>query len=134
MRKANTKNLTPEKAWEEFVGTSEEMFLSNFRPETDIKKMCEIYAHELPIVFEYDKILFTDKQIEEIENLLVTHLENYIKSKGGIENLKLYTEEELNMMMQQDYEVIIYGLSKKLGATREEVEKALDKAEIKSQK
>mgnify|MGYP000932179892 FL=1 len=96
--------------------------------------MCEIYAHELPIVFEYDKILFTDKQIEEIENLLVTHLENYIKSKGGIENLKLYTEEELNMMMQQDYEVIIYGLSKKLGATREEVEKALDKAEIKSQK
>ncbi len=38
MRKVNTKNLTPKKAWIEFVGTSEEMFLSNFRPETDIKK------------------------------------------------------------------------------------------------
>ena len=103
MRKVNTKNLTPKKAWIKFVGTSEEMFLSNFRPETDIKKMCKIYAQELPIVFEYEKILFTDRQIEEIENLILTHLENYIKSKGGVENLDLFTEEELDIMLRQDY-------------------------------
>ncbi len=95
MRKVNTKNLTPENAWIEFVGTSEKMFLSNFRyevPEMDIKKMCKIYAQELPIVFEYEGILFSDKQIEEIENLLVTHLANYIKKNGGIENLESLVE------------------------------------------
>lgn len=104
------------------------MFLSNFRPETDIKKMCKTYAQELPIVFEYDKILFTDNQLKEIENLLVTHLEDYIKSKGGIENLELYTEKELDTMLQRDHEIIIDGLSRKLGGvSREEVKKRTKK-------
>ena len=127
MRKVNTRNLTPKKAWIEFVGTSEEMFLSNFRPETDIKKMCKIYSQELPMVFEYEKILFSDRQIEESENLILTHLENYIKGKGGIENLELYTEEELDIMLQQDYEKIIDGLSQRLGVSREDVKKELKK-------
>ncbi len=132
MRKVNTKNLTPENAWIEFVGTSEKMFLSNFRyevPEMDIKKMCKIYAQELPIVFEYEGILFSDKQIEEIKNLLVTHLANYIKKNGGIENLELYTEEELDIMLKQDYEIILDGLSQKLGVSREDVKKALRRME-----
>ena len=134
MRKVNTKNLTPKKAWIEFVGTSEEMFLSNFRPETDIKKMCKIYAQELPIVFEYEKILFTDRQIEEIENLILTHLENYIKSKGGVENLDLFTEEELDIMLRQDYEMIIYGLSQRWGVSREDVKREIRNMNRKNQK
>lgn len=125
MRKVNTKNLTPKKAWIEFVGTSEEMFLSNFRPEKDIKKMCKIYAQELPMVFEYEKILFSDRQIEEIENLILTHLENYIKSKGGVENLELYTEEELDIMLQQDYEIIVDSLSQRWGISREDVKREI---------
>ena len=79
--------MTPGIAWKNFVMTSEEMFLSNFRhevPEMDIEKMCKIYAQELPIVFEYEQILFSDKQINEIEKLLVTHLSDYIKGKGGL--------------------------------------------------
>ncbi len=80
--------------------------------------MCKTYAQELPIVFEYDKILFTDNQLKEIENLLVTHLEDYIKSKGGIENLELYTEKELDTMLQRDHEIIIDGLSRKLGGIK----------------
>lgn len=91
--------------------------------------MCKIYAQELPIVFEYEGILFSDKQIEEIKNLLVTHLANYIKKNGGIENLELYTEEELDIMLKQDYEIILDGLSQKLGVSREDVKKALRRME-----
>ena len=134
MIKISTKNLTPRKAWEDFVGMSEEMFLSNFRyevPEMDIGKMCKIYTQELPIIFETDRvsegILFTDNQLEEIEKLLVIHLEGYIESKGGIKNLILYTEEELEEIQQQQYEIILDGLSQKTGASKDEIKNELRK-------
>ncbi len=96
--------------------------------------MCKIYAQELPIVFEYEKILFTDRQIEEIENLILTHLENYIKSKGGVENLDLFTEEELDIMLRQDYEMIIDGLSQRWGVSREDVKREIRNMNRKNQK
>ena len=132
MIRINTKKLTPGKAWEDFVGMSEEMFLSNFRyevPEMDIEKMCKIYTQELPIIFETDRvsegILFTDNQLEEIEKLLVIHLEGYIESKGGIKNLILYTEEELEKIQQQQYESIVDSLSQRWGIPEEEVRKEI---------
>lgn len=63
------------------------------------------------MVFEFDQILFTDKQLNGIEKLLAIHLESYIESKGGIENLVLYTGEELEEIQRQQYEVILDGLS-----------------------
>lgn len=120
--------MTPAIAWKNFVGTSEEMFLSNFRyevPDMNIEKMCRLYAQELPIVFEYEQILFSDTQIEEIEGLLLTHLSSYIEKKGGLDKLDLYTEEELDEMLRQDHEEIMEGMTKKFGASREEITKAL---------
>lgn len=40
--------------------------LPNFRYEVlemDIKKICKIYASESPIIFDYDSILFSTKQL-----------------------------------------------------------------------
>ena len=124
-------NLTPRKTWDLYVSTSEEMFISNYRadrpPITDIKLACKAYAEELPIIFEDEKILFSDKQIKEIEKLITDHLENYIANKGGIDKLKLFTEAELDAMALVDHEIIMEGLAKRLGVTREEISKSMKK-------
>jgi len=107
LRRVITKNLTPKMAWNQLVSTSEEIFISNYRadrpPITDIKKMCKVYAEELPIIFEYEKILFSDKQLKEIEKLLTKHLEGYIADKGGINKIELLTEVELDAMADMKY-------------------------------
>ena len=127
MRKAITRNLTPKKTWETYVGTSEEMFISNFMAETtpitDITKMCEIYAKEIPGIFETDKVLFTDKQLKELERLITEHLENYIKGKGGINKLEILTEDELDQIAMEDHEIIMNLLADRFNTTREEVSK-----------
>ena len=129
MRKVITRNLTPKKAWNQFVSTSEEIFISNYMAErtpiTDIKKMCKAYAEELPIIFEYEKILFSDKQIKEIEKLLTDHLENYIAGKGGIDKLELLTEEELDEITTINHDIIMDSLADRFNTTREEISKAL---------
>ena len=47
------KNLTPNMAWDQYVGMSERIFISNFYAEGvyDIKKMCTIYASEIPQLY-----------------------------------------------------------------------------------
>lgn len=131
LRKAITRNLTPKNAWNQFVSTSEEVFISNYMAEktpiTDIKKMCKAYAEELPIIFEYEKILFSDRQLKELEKLLTEHLENYIVDKGGIDKLELLTEAELDKMTDIDHEIIMEGLAKRLGVTREKLSEAMKK-------
>ena len=131
LRKAITRNLTPKQAWNQFVSTSEEIFISNYMAEktpiADIKKMCKAYVEELPIIFEYEKILFSDKQIKEIEKLLTDHLESYIADKGGIDKLELLTEAELDHMTDIDHEIIMEGLASRLGTTREKLSEAMKK-------
>lgn len=130
LRKAIT-NLTPRKTWDLYVSTSEEIFISNYMAEktpiADIKKMCEAYAGELPIIFEYEKILFSDKQLKEIKKLLTEHLEGYIVEKGGIDKLELLTEAELDKMTDIDHEIIMEGLANRLGTTREKLSEAMKK-------
>lgn len=131
LRRAITRNLTPKNAWNQFVSTTEEIFISNYMAErtpiTDIKKMCKVYAEELPIIFEYEKILFSDKQLKEIEKLLTEHLESYIIDKGGIDKLELLTEAELDDMVDIDHEIIMEGLANRLGTTREKLSEAMKK-------
>ena len=131
MRKVNTKNLTPKMAWDKFVNTSEEMFISNFMadnpPVTDIKTMCEIYALELPIIFEHERMLFTIDQMEQIKKLITEHLENYIEEKGGIDKLELLSVEELDHMEMIEWEKLMNLIAKRYNITREEVSKILTK-------
>lgn len=102
-----TKGLTPNKAWFLYVDTEPELFISNFRPITDIKKMCNIYAEELPFVFE---TLLTDKQIKILGKLFEEYLTEYINRKGGFDKLKLYSEQDLELMFEQDREYILNKL------------------------
>ena len=92
------KTITPEKAWNEYVDAEPELFISNFYLDkvTDLKRMCEIYASELPYLFNFESIIFTVKDIEKIEKLLYKYLTDYIKKKGGLDKLKLYTEQEID--------------------------------------
>lgn len=124
MRKVNTENLTPKMAWNKFINTSEEMFISNFMadnpPVTDIKTMCKIYALELPIIFEYERILFTTDQMEQIRKLITEYLENYIEEKGGIDKLDLLSVEELDHMAMIEHEKIMNLIAKRYNITREE--------------
>jgi len=95
------KNLTPEQAWEQYVGTSVELFISNFRFDgiPDIGEMCRHYASEIPEIFNE---LFTQDQIEQIGNLLTLYVNEYIEGKEGIENLNLYTTQELDEMDKEE--------------------------------
>lgn len=108
------KNLTPKKAWELYVNTSVELFISNYMAEgvTDIEKMCKYYADELPIMFEYERILFSNTQIESICKLIIEYIKEYIKEKGGIDKLKLYTVKELDAMLDNMHKDIMKNLKK----------------------
>lgn len=136
MKKIKVKNLSPKQAWQEFAGSSEEVFLSNFRhevPEMDIRKMCRIYAKDIPWTYSCDGIFFTTEELKKIEKLLLTHLEGYIESKGGLDKLDLVSEEELERMARRSYEEIVEGLAQNYNLTREEVGQALTRRSRKRQ-
>ncbi len=113
---------SPKQTWDYYVSTSVELFLSNFRyevPNMDIEKMVDIYTKEIPQLFE--DTIFTGEHLEKIRKRLLEYLKNYINSRGGIENLDLYTEEELDIIFEQNVEYILNRLSRKLGVTREQL-------------
>ncbi|NLZ38337.1 MAG: hypothetical protein GX893_01840 [Firmicutes bacterium] len=91
------KSMTPEQAWNEFVADSVEMFLSNFRSEgyTDIEAACIRYAADIPIIYRRP---FTQSQLDHIANLLKQYIDAYIHRKGGIDKIRFYTDEELDLM------------------------------------
>ncbi len=121
-RKARiSKNITPKQAWEKYVGTSEKMFLSNFISEgfADVEEMCKFYSRELPMVSDFDGILFSQKQIEQIQNLITKHIQQYIEKQGGLNNITLYTDDELNNMEVEDHEMIMDYLCHRFNMERE---------------
>lgn len=81
--------------------------------------MVDIYTKEIPQLFE--DTIFTGEHLEKIRKRLLEYLKNYINSRGGIENLDLYTEEELDIIFEQKVEYILNRLSRKLGVTREQL-------------
>lgn len=127
MRKAVTKNLTPEKAWHIYVDMEPELFISEFHAESepvrDIRKMCEILTLELPGNFEQE--IFTNKQLDLIKELLIEYLTNYIDKKGGMDNLELLSIEELDAMDEIMIGELLDGLASYAGINREEYNKAL---------
>lgn len=135
MKRAITKNLTPKEAWDLYAGSSPEMFISNFyaesNPITDIKEMCRINAYELPANFENANVLFTDEQLELIENLTVEYLENYINEKGGIDNLELISPEELYIMDEIETENLLNDLANYSGIPRKERREIVMEEKIK---
>ncbi len=106
------KNLTPKIAWDQYVDMSERIFISNFYLDGvyEIKEMCRIYAGEVPDLVS-GRVLFTIDDIKLIGDLLEEHLEGYLEKIGGMKNMELYTEEELEEMFQEDTEIILKYLA-----------------------
>ncbi len=123
LKKAITKNLTPKKAWDEYVTMSPEMFISNFQADPnysseDIKGMCRIFTLEIPS----DEI-YTDKQLKLIEGLLLEYLETYIEKKGGMDKLDLIPPEVLYEMDAIETEYMLNLIADFCGVPREEIGK-----------
>lgn len=114
-RKFNIKNLTPKKAFEIYAETSEEVFISNFivdrPPVTEIGEMCKVYTKDISW---NEGTLFTTEELSYIEGLLVEHLHGYVESKGGMEKLDLYAEEELDMMIDENIEFTLEYLKNRI--------------------
>jgi len=114
-------NLTAQQAWDIYVSTSEKLFLSNFRLDTnpiyatELKKMCDRYVADIPAG---EGKLFTTDELDHISNLLVEHLKDYINGLGGIDKIEYYTEEDLKAIAKQEWEDIIRAIMKRYGVTR----------------
>jgi len=97
MRKQWLKSLTPQKAWDFFYGDEVERFIYDFYVDgyTDIRKMCQRFAMEFPGT---DLGYFEQNELEYLASLLEQYIQAYIEKKGGLYNLNIYTEEELDEM------------------------------------
>lgn len=129
-RRVKTKGLTPKQAYDQYVDMNEEKFISFMRPVTDIREMCSIYASELPMVFDHEKVLFTDKQITELADLFTEYLTGYVENKGGYNKLDLWTEEEIDEYFTKEYEKSLGYMAEYFGATEDEVREAINRVEL----
>ena len=121
-------NLTPKKAWDIYVDMGEKLFLSNFKFDnppihaTELKRMCDRYVIDLP---GSEDTLFTTKELNHLSDLLVEHLENYIKNKRGLDKVEYYTEEELNEIAKKETEEIFETMARRYGTDIETIRLAL---------
>ena len=97
MRKQWIKSLTPQKAWDFFYGDEVERFISDFYVDgyTDIGKMCERFAMDFPGT---DLGYFEQSELDYLADLIEQYIYAYIEKKGGLHNLNIYTEEDLDEM------------------------------------
>lgn len=123
-------NLTAQQAWDIYVSTSEKLFLSNFRLDTnpiyatELKKMCDRYVADIPAG---EGKLFTTDELDHISNLLVEHLKDYINGLGGIDKIEYYTEEDLKAIAKQEWEDIIRAIMKRYKVSRDVAEAIFEK-------
>lgn len=103
MRK-HYRELTPEKVWKRYgndVGV--EYFISNFLVEgfklDDIYEMCRRYITD--IIYHNDGMISTDEK-ERVIDLLYEYIKTYIDNQGGIDKLKLLTEDELDKLWNEE--------------------------------
>ena len=121
-------NLTPKKAWDIYDDMGEKLFLSNFKFDnppiyaTELKRMCDRYVIDLP---GSEDTLFTTKELNYLSDLLVEHLENYIKNKGGLDKVEYYIEEELNEIAKKGTEEIFETMARRYGTDIETIRLAL---------
>ncbi len=94
------QQLTPEMAWKQYVGTSVELFVSNFIADgyNSVDEMCQKFARELPMIVDQ---LFAQNQLDHIAKLLSQYAQEYIAEKGGLDNLDLYSSDELEALFKE---------------------------------
>lgn len=99
-------SLKPEQAWAEYVSNSVELFVSHSYEDglKDIAAACKRYSRELPILCGKP---FLQGHLDHIANLLERYIANYIVSIGGLSNLHIYTEEELEEIWQDEVDDLL---------------------------
>lgn len=104
-------SLTPEQAWSEFVATSVELFMSFSLNEgyTNITDACESYSKDIPVIYEKP---FLQSQLNHIARLLEKHIEDHLVRIGGLTKLRIYTDEELDMIWQDTVDDLMGVLDK----------------------
>lgn len=103
--------LTPGQAWDEFADSSVELFMSlSYRDGyTEITAACESYARNVPSIYNRP---FLQSQLDHIAMLLEQHIKGYIAKLGGIDHLKIYSEEELDVIWDDLVEDLLIALDK----------------------
>ncbi|NMD43513.1 MAG: hypothetical protein GYA86_09445 [Firmicutes bacterium] len=106
MKKNRIYTLTPEEAWDEYVTYSVEMFVSFSYQEglTNMADACSSYVKDIPKTFERP---FPQSQLDHIANLLEKHIVEYVASIGGLSNLRVYTDEELEELWQEEVDELM---------------------------
>ena len=113
MNRKQIQKLTPEQAWKFFVmpGETVEGFISEFVAEgyekTDIKTMIRVFAKDTPIILEHPLI---QEDIEHLEGLFYKYMTDHIEKAGGIDKLKLMTEEEIKQREDDGTAYLFYLL------------------------
>jgi hypothetical protein len=106
MNRKQIKHLNPKTAWEYFALYGVEEFVSDFLADTrydiaktDYKIMCQLYVKDFPWLFNQ---LFLQEELDHIAGLLEQYIKDYIEDIGGVENLQLLTEEEMDELWEAD--------------------------------
>lgn len=102
------KRLTPKQAWEKYCeDDSIELFVSLFITDgiTDVKRMCEIYAQDIPVLFGRP---FAQDDLDNIAKLLEQHI-----NETGYEEKNLLSKEELDKLWDENVNAIISMVKRK---------------------
>ena len=108
------KNLTPKTAFDKYVDTDQErpveFFLTNFILDgyTDLTAMCKTLAEAV----EMDDGLATTEEISHVAKLLEQYIRDYVKKIGGVSKIKLYTREECDAILDQDWDLVMDTIKK----------------------
>lgn len=102
--------LTPEKAWRRYGnGISVEFFITDFFYEgyTDLWEMCKKY-----ILDRINKVdgLVTIEERTHVTKVFYQYIKNYVYRKGGIDQLKLLSQAELDVIWNEDLERLLNDL------------------------
>lgn len=95
------QKMTPKQAWDEFVAASVELFISNFRMDgyTNIAEACSRYSKDLPTLYYRP---FLQVQLDHVAGLLEEYINDYLRMKGGLSALRLYTNAELDAILENN--------------------------------
>ena len=109
MARSYFKKLTPEQAWNEYVTMPVELFISYFLSEgiSDLSEMSKLNAFDIPNITGQ---LYTQDQLDHVAGLIEKYIYDYINEIGGFKKLELYTEEELEVIDQEQVDDLMETL------------------------
>lgn len=101
------KNMKPVDAFARYNDSEERLFISYYLelsdPITNIAEMCQDHCYEIPL---QEEEFFTSGELNHLAKLFQKHLENYVQSFEGCEDvvdLKDLTTEQIHEFFYESY-------------------------------